>query len=219
MGGIYRNAGKRLCDVTVSAIALILLSPLIVSIAVMVWIAMGRPIFFYQLRPGIFGHPFKMIKFRTMRLAKTGEIWFRNDQERLDWFGRMIRNLSLDELPSLWNVFCGEMSLVGPRPLLMEYLPKYSKEQNRRHAVLPGITGWAQVNGRQTILFSRRLELDVWYVDHYNFALDLRIIGMTVLGLLKPTGYIPDLKLDDVDDLGLAPDRELKNDESAKTTD
>ena len=124
--------------------------------------------------------------------------------------GRFIRKLSLDELPSLWNVLRGEMSLVGPRPLLMEYLPKYTSEQNRRHEVRPGITGWAQVNGRQRIPFSRRLELDVWYVDHWSLMLDIRILFLTFYGLLKPTGVIPGQDVDEIDDLGLSPDRNLK---------
>jgi sugar transferase EpsL len=141
-----------------------------------------------------------------MRHPKPGEVWFRSDDERLTRVGRMIRKLSLDELPSLWNVVRGDMSLVGPRPLLMDYLPKYTPEQNRRHQVRPGITGWAQVNGRQTLLFSRRLELDVWYVDNLSVRLDQRILLQTVFQLFAPTGVVPGQNVDDIDNIGLSAD-------------
>jgi lipopolysaccharide/colanic/teichoic acid biosynthesis glycosyltransferase len=158
------------------------------------------------------------VKFRTMRAARPGEIWFRNDEERLTRVGWLIRKLSLDELPTFWNVLCGEMSLVGPRPLLMEYLPKYTSEQTRRHEVRPGITGWAQVNGRQTIPFSRRLELDVWYVDHMSLAMDLRILARTASGLLSVAGVSPGQDVDDIDDLGLAPDKPRHPDQNGEDT-
>jgi len=196
--------------VLASVLSLMLLSPLLLSIVAAIYCSMGRPILFRHKRPGKDRKPFNLLKFRTMRAARPGEVWFRSDEERLTRVGRFIRKLSLDELPSLWNVLRGEMSLVGPRPLLMEYLPKYTSEQNRRHEVRPGITGWAQVNGRQRIPFSRRLELDVWYVDHWSLMLDIRILFLTFYGLLKPTGVIPGQDVDEIDDLGLSPDRNLK---------
>lgn len=216
MANLYQRYGKRTLDVGTSGLALILLAPLLALIGFAVWISMGRPILFRQERPGKGGKPFHIVKFRTMREVRPGEIWFRSDKERLTRVGRLIRKLSLDELPTLWNVLRGEMSLVGPRPLLMEYLPKYTPEQNRRHEIRPGITGWAQVSGRQAIPFSRRLELDVWYVSRVSLALDVRIFLLTVIGLLAPTGVIPEQNLDDVDDLGLSPDREVGSEGSIK---
>lgn len=198
-------------DVVISTISLVILAPLLASIGFVILLTMGRPILFKHKRPGKRGVPFLLIKFRTMRAAQFGEVWFRSDEERLTRFGRWIRKLSLDELPTLWNVLRGEMSLVGPRPLLMEYLAKYTPEQTRRHEVRPGITGWAQVNGRQRIPFSRRLELDVWYVDHWSLMLDIRILFSTFYGLIKPTGVIPGQDVDEIDDLGLSPDRDLKS--------
>jgi len=197
-------------DLVASAVALVVLAPLSAAIAIAVRWCLGAPVLFRQERPGLGGRPFRLVKFRTMRAPRPGEVWFRNDEERLTRLGRFIRKLSLDELPTLWNVLCGEMSLVGPRPLLMEYLPKYTSEQNRRHEVRPGITGWAQVNGRQTIPFSRRLELDVWYVDTLSPSLDMRILWLTVKGLVRPTAVIPGQDVDEVDDLGLSPDRDQK---------
>jgi sugar transferase EpsL len=211
MANLYRRWGKRALDVAASGLALIFLTPLLALIGFAVWVSMGRPILFHQERPGIGRKPFRVVKFRTMRAARPGEIWFRSDEERLTRVGRLIRKLSLDELPTLWNVLRGEMSLVGPRPLLMEYLAKYTPEQNRRHEVRPGITGWAQVNGRQIIPFSRRLELDAWYIDHWNMTQDLRILLMTVIRFFAPTDVIPGQNLDDVDDLSLSPDREARS--------
>jgi lipopolysaccharide/colanic/teichoic acid biosynthesis glycosyltransferase len=146
-----------------------------------------------------------MYKFRTMRPAENGEVWFRTDADRLTPLGRLLRKTSIDELPGLWNVLKGEMSLVGPRPLLMEYLPKYTPEQNRRHEVRPGITRWAQVNGRQSIPFSKRLALDVWYVDNWSLGLDVKILAMTIKQAIFGSGVYSGQNVDDVDDLGLAP--------------
>ncbi len=158
----------------------------------MVWLVarlqMGAPVLFRQTRPGLAGRPFQMIKFRTMRDAVGPDGQPLPDAERLTRFGKWLRSTSLDELPELWNVLKGEMSLVGPRPLLMEYLPLYSPEQARRHEVRPGLTGWAQVNGRNAISWERKFALDVWYVDHQSLWLDLRIILMTVQKIIRRDG-------------------------------
>ena len=196
---------KRAMDVAGAVTGLALLSPVMTAAAGAIVATMGRPIFWRHVRPGHRGEPFAMYKFRTMRPAAQGEIWFRTDADRLTPVGRFLRKTSIDELPGLWNVLKGEMSLVGPRPLLMEYLPKYTAEQNRRHEVKPGITGWAQVNGRQSIPFSKRLELDVWYVDNWSVALDVKIIAMTIKQALFGSGVLSGQNVDDVDDLGLAP--------------
>ena len=175
---------KRLFDILLSALVLILLSPLIAITAIFVIIDLGFPIFFTQVRPGYKGNLFKIYKFRSMK-----DIVIRNgmqtpDIERLTTFGLFIRSTSIDELPSLWNVFIGDMSLVGPRPLLVEYLPLYNKEQARRHDVKPGITGWAQINGRNALSWREKFELDVWYVDNHTFFLDLKILLMTIKKVL-----------------------------------
>lgn len=203
---------KRLMDVLGSAAGLIALAPIIGLVALMVRISLGRPVFFTQERPGKDERPFRLVKFRTMRPALSTEVWFRSDDVRLTKIGRLVRKLSLDELPTLWNVLKGDMSLVGPRPLLMEYLPKYTPEQNRRHEVRPGITGWAQVHGRQTVPFSKRLEFDIWYVDHMGLSLDIKVLFKTVWALIRPTGVLSGQNVDEVDDLGLSPDREPKRD-------
>jgi len=172
---------KRLFDLAVSALLLLLLSPVLLLLAVLIRLSMGSPVLFRQVRPGFQGRPFSVVKFRTMNHARDAAGELLSDRDRLTPLGRFLRRLSLDELPQLWNVLRGEMSLVGPRPLLMEYLDRYTPEQARRHDVRPGITGWAQVHGRNNLLFSRRLELDVWYVDHQSLALDARILLMTLL--------------------------------------
>ncbi len=171
---------KRAFDVVVSASLLVLLSPVIGLIAWMVVRKLGAPCFFYQLRPGLHQKPFQMIKFRTMTDGVDAEGNLLSDEERLTTFGQFLRAASLDELPELWNVLKGEMSLVGPRPLLMDYLPLYSREQSRRHAVRPGITGWAQVNGRNALSWEDKFKLDVWYVDNRSFWLDIKILFLTV---------------------------------------
>lgn len=170
---------KRSFDITASLAALIILSPLYLIVAYKVKKNLGSPILFQQVRPGLNGKPFKMFKFRTMKDAvdKDGNIL--PDSERLTDFGKKLRASSLDELPELWNVLKGDMSLVGPRPLLMEYLPLYNDEQKRRHEVRPGITGWAQVNGRNAISWEEKFKLDVWYVNNQSFWLDVKIIIKT----------------------------------------
>lgn len=167
-------------DLIVSIFLLILLGPVIVVLACLIRYFLGSPVFFRQVRPGFRGEPFEMIKFRTMLDAVDGEGLLLPDEQRLTQFGRFLRASSLDELPELWNVLKGEMSLVGPRPLLMEYLPLYSEEQSRRHEVRPGITGWAQVNGRNAISWQDKFSLDVWYVDHRSLGLDIKILLLTI---------------------------------------
>jgi sugar transferase EpsL len=171
---------KRIFDLTFALIALIILSPVLILTAIFVRIFIGSPILFTQQRPGYMGRPFHIYKFRSMtnRFARDGSLL--PDAERLTRFGRILRSLSLDELPELFNILRGEMSFVGPRPLLMDYLPLYSPEQMRRHDVMPGLTGWAQVNGRNAIDWPSRFRMDVWYVDNWSFWLDIRIIFMTV---------------------------------------
>jgi lipopolysaccharide/colanic/teichoic acid biosynthesis glycosyltransferase len=170
---------KRLFDIVAAFVLLILLLPLLVVIAVLVRVKLGSPVLFRQVRPGRGARPFTLVKFRTMAVAAPGAP-SAPDSERLTSFGRRLRASSLDELPELWNVLRGEMSLVGPRPLLTAYLDRYSPEQARRHEGLPGITGWAQVNGRNATTWEERLRLDVWYVDNRSLALDTRILIRTV---------------------------------------
>jgi sugar transferase EpsL len=176
----------------VAVFGIVLLSPLFIIIVVLVRIKLGSPIFFSQLRPGIYEKPFKMIKFRTMLDTLDVDGNQLPDSERITSFGRFLRSTSLDELPELWNVLKGEMSLVGPRPLLMEYLPLYSKEQALRHEVKPGITGWAQVNGRNAISWEDKFRLDVWYVDNQSFWLDMKILLMTFKKVLIRDGISAD---------------------------
>ena len=176
---------KRVFDIFVAVLLLIILLPVFVIIAFKVKSKLGARVFFRQIRPGFLGEPFEIIKFRTMRDAVDSYGNVLPDSERLTSFGKFLRSTSFDELPELWNVLKGEMSLVGPRPLLMEYLPLYSAEQNRRHEVLPGITGWAQVNGRNAISWEEKLKMDVWYVDNRSFWLDIRILWLTILKVLS----------------------------------
>ncbi len=171
---------KRFIDILGASLGLVLLSPLLLFLAVKIRRQMGSPVLFRQVRPGLNGKPFRMIKFRTMRDATDSAGKPLSDAERLTPLGRFLRATSLDELPELWNVLKGEMSLVGPRPLLMEYLPLYSPEQARRHEVRPGVTGWAQVNGRNAIGWDEKFALDVWYVENRSFALDLKILWLTI---------------------------------------
>ena len=171
---------KRLIDFLISTFALLLLSLPLFALAWLIRLKLGSPIFFMQVRPGRYGDPFRMVKFRTMTntLGLDGKLL--PDTERLTPLGRFLRASSIDELPELWNVLKGDMSLVGPRPLLMEYLPLYSPEQSRRHLMRPGITGWAQVNGRNTLSWEEKFKLDVWYVDNQNMLLDTKILLLTV---------------------------------------
>ena len=171
---------KKIMDLLVASLGLILLSPLILLIAIGVGIFLGRPILFRQKRPGLRGRPFQIYKFRSMKDKWDTDGKLLPDSERLTRFGKILRSLSLDELPEIINILRGEMSLVGPRPLLMEYLPLYSPEQMHRHDVLPGLTGWAQVHGRNTITWPEKFALDVWYVRNRSFWLDLKILGMTL---------------------------------------
>jgi len=179
---------KRVFDLVVATVALALLAPLMLAVAVAVRLGLGTPVWFVQERPGRHGVPFRMVKFRTMRDALDAAGRPLPDGERLTRLGKFLRAASLDELPELWNVLRGEMSLVGPRPLLMEYLPRYSAEQARRHEVKPGITGWAQVNGRNALSWEEKFRLDVWYVDHASLWLDLEIIALTLWKTIKRDG-------------------------------
>ena len=179
---------KRLFDFVAALLALMLFALPLLVLALLIRRKLGSPVMFKQARPGLHGKPFKMVKFRTMTDERGPDGALLPDAQRLTPFGRFLRASSLDELPELWNVFCGEMSLVGPRPLLMEYLPLYSPEQARRHEVRPGITGWAQINGRNAISWTDKFALDVWYVDHRSLWLDVRILWMTVRKVLVRDG-------------------------------
>jgi sugar transferase EpsL len=179
---------KRIFDVIAAASALCLFAPVLLVLAVLVRIRLGTPILFSQIRPGLGGRPFRMYKFRTMTDARDAEGNLLPDHVRLTPLGKFLRSSSLDELPELWNVLKGDMSLVGPRPLLMEYLPLYNQRQNRRHEVRPGITGWAQVNGRNAIGWDQKFELDVWYVENQSFWLDLKILFLTVWKVIRRDG-------------------------------
>jgi lipopolysaccharide/colanic/teichoic acid biosynthesis glycosyltransferase len=176
----------------VSALALVLSAPLMAALAALVRIKIGAPVLFVQMRPGLDGAPFPVRKFRSMTEARDAGGALLEDAQRLPPFGRWLRSTSLDELPELWNVLVGQMSLVGPRPLLIEYLPLYSAEQARRHEVKPGLTGWAQVNGRNALSWEEKFKLDVWYVDHRSFFLDLKIIALTMAKILTREGVAHD---------------------------
>ena len=176
---------KRFMDLAGAGLGLLLLSPVLLVVAILIRRQMGSPVFFRQIRPGRDGKPFRMVKFRTMRDAVDAQGHTLPDSERLTQLGQFLRASSLDELPELWNVLKGEMSLVGPRPLLMEYLPLYSPQQARRHEVRPGVTGWAQVNGRNAISWDEKFALDVWYIDNHSLWLDLKIIWLTLTKVLK----------------------------------
>jgi lipopolysaccharide/colanic/teichoic acid biosynthesis glycosyltransferase len=185
---LYRRFGKRAIDLAVSLAALALLSPFLLFLACLVRLRLGRPVIFAQERPGKDGRPFTIFKFRTMADAVDRLGRLLPDGERITKLGGWLRRTSIDELPELFNVLRGEMSLVGPRPLRMHYLERYSPEQARRHEVLPGITGWAQINGRNSISWEEKFELDVWYVDHMSFWLDLRLLVMTLATLVRQEG-------------------------------
>lgn len=179
---------KRIFDLVVTIPALIVLSPVILITWLLVRQKLGTPVLFRQQRPGLYGKPFHIIKFRTMTNARDAQGNLLPDPERITRFGSFLRSASLDELPELLNVLRGEMSLVGPRPLLMRYLPRYSPEQMRRHDAPPGITGWAQINGRNAISWEEKFKLDVWYVDHWSVWLDLKIIVLTLLKVFRREG-------------------------------
>ena len=185
---MYKFFFKRILDQTVALIGLILLLPIFFIIMFLIKINIGSPIFFKQSRPGIDGKVFNMFKFRTMTNETNQNGALLSDKERLTKFGKFLRSASLDELPGFWNVLIGDMSLVGPRPLLIEYLSLYSHEQVRRHEIRPGITGWAQVNGRNTISWNKKFEMDVWYVDNQSFILDIKILCLTLIKVIKRDG-------------------------------
>lgn len=179
---------KRLFDLVLAIPGIALLSPVMLMIALFVAIDLGRPVLFTQVRPGLNGRPFRMYKFRTMRDDVDADGNLLPDEQRLTRLGSFLRSTSLDELPELWNVLKGDMSLVGPRPLLMEYLDRYTPDQARRHLVLPGITGWAQVNGRNALTWEEKFALDVWYVDNWSLWLDIKILWLTILAVLTRRG-------------------------------
>ena len=179
---------KRLFDIAAVILSAPLTVPLILLLMAIVRVRIGRPVFFTQTRPGLGGRPFQLIKFRTMTNARDGEGAYLPDNKRLTSFGRFLRASSLDELPELCNILKGEMSLVGPRPLLMQYLERYSMEQARRHDVRPGITGWAQIHGRNAVAWEERFALDVWYVDNHSLWLDLRILARTLSHVIRREG-------------------------------
>jgi sugar transferase EpsL len=185
---IYNRAGKRLLDLGVAIPAFIVISPLLLILCLLIRLRIGKPVFFRQLRPGLNKKPFIIFKFRTMTETRDKIGNLLPDEQRLTDFGNWIRSFSLDELPELMNVIKGDMSIVGPRPLLMQYLDRYTPEQARRHEVKPGITGLAQVNGRNTITWEQKFEFDVWYVDHQSISLDLKIIALTILKIIKREG-------------------------------
>jgi lipopolysaccharide/colanic/teichoic acid biosynthesis glycosyltransferase len=194
---------RRAVDLVGATFLTVVLSPILAGLAAAIRLTMGTPVFFKQQRPGYKGEPFEVVKFRTMKDATGPDGETLPDEERLTKLGVFMRQLSLDELPQLWNILRGDMSFIGPRPLLMEFLKWYSPEQMRRHDVKPGVTGWAQVQGRHAILFSKRLELDVWYVDHRSLKLDLKIVGLTFLKVLSMRGAQPAQTDAEVDDVGL----------------
>lgn len=179
---------KRAVDIIISTVVLLLLAPLLAVVAWLIHRKLGSPIIFAQVRPGLHGQPFRMFKFRTMTDVRDIAGNLLPDADRLSAFGRWLRASSLDELPELWNVLKGEMSLVGPRPLLMQYLPLYSAEQARRHLVKPGLTGWAQINGRNALTWEEKFVLDGWYVDHCSLSLDLKILFVTAIKVIRRDG-------------------------------
>ncbi|MDK2897771.1 MAG: hypothetical protein PWP04_1891 [Candidatus Atribacteria bacterium] len=188
MQGWYRGFGKRALDIVLSALALVILSPVALIVTIAIHFTMGPPVIFSQVRPGLHGKPFVMYKFRTMLDLYDEKGNLLPDEMRITRLGKFLRRSSLDEIPEFWNVLKGDMSLVGPRPLLMEYLPLYTREQARRHEVKPGITGWAQVNGRNAISWEEKFKFDVWYVDNVSFWMDLKILSLTLLKVLRREG-------------------------------
>ncbi|PIY26125.1 MAG: UDP-galactose phosphate transferase [Deltaproteobacteria bacterium CG_4_10_14_3_um_filter_51_14] len=190
--GCYTRHGKRLADLLLAIFVLFILCTILAIITIIVRIKMGSPSLFKQTRPGLNAKPFNIYKFRTMTNARGKKGYLLPEAERLTRFGKWLRSTSLDELPELWNVLKGDISLVGPRPLLMQYLDRYTPEQARRHEVKPGITGWAQVNGRNAITWEEKFALDVWYVDNCSFLLDLKIILLTIIKVIKRQGISAD---------------------------
>lgn len=198
----FRLGIKRGVDIVLSVVALALLSPVYIAVYFLIKLRLGEPVFFRQKRPGLHGEIFTVQKFRTMMVSDSVDGRRLTDAERIGRLGTFLRKTSLDELPQLVNVLRGDMSLVGPRPLLIEYLDKYTPEQARRHEMRPGITGWAQVNGRNYTKFSERFRLDVWYVDHWSLTLDARILWRTVLNVVRGSGVVTGQSVEDFDDVG-----------------
>ena len=188
MGHLYKNYGKRLLDLVISGAAILFTSPIFGSVSLLLWVINKGDVFFIQVRPGQNERPFKILKFKTMndQLDEKGKLL--PDMQRITKVGRWLRKLSLDELPQLWNVLKGDMSIIGPRPLLFKYIPLYSDRQRRRHEVKPGITGWAQINGRNAISWEEKFELDLHYIEHVSLALDMKIIWLTMIKILKREG-------------------------------
>jgi sugar transferase EpsL len=189
---------KRAIDLAGASLGLLVLSPLLAWVSLALLVTQGRPILFRHVRPGFRGRPFTLLKFRTMRPPRSDEIWYRTDEDRTSKLGRFLRSSSIDELPGLINVLRGEMSLVGPRPLLMEYLDQYTPDEQRRHLMRPGVTSWAAVNGRHVLPFADRIGLDLWYVDNWSLWLDVRIIAMTVAQVLRRSDVAAAQDLDQV---------------------
>ncbi len=185
---MYRNGIKRIFDILAASVLLILSLPLLLLLCLLIRLFLGSPVIFRQSRPGLNEKPFCLYKFRTMRIARDKNGNLLDDEQRLTTFGKWLRSLSVDELPELVNVLKGDMSLVGPRPLLVEYLPYYTEEQRWRHTVRPGITGWAQINGRNALSWEKKFELDVWYVRHVSLILDIKILFLTLLKIIKREG-------------------------------
>lgn len=200
----YISFGKRIFDLALTVPALIVLSPILVITALLSRVQLGSPLLFKQIRPGLHGKPFAIFKFRTMTDTRGNDGKLLPDAQRLTHFGAFLRRCSVDELPELFDVLKGDMSLVGPRPLLMQYLERYTPEQARRHEVKPGITGWAQVNGRNSVKFSKRLRMDVWYVDNMSLLLDMKIIFLTFISVIRHKDVRSDFDtcLTEVDDCG-----------------
>lgn len=208
---MYRSFGKRIFDLIIVVPSIILASPLFILLVILVRVFIGSPVFFTQLRPGYKGKPFTIIKFRTMTNARDRDGKLLPDAHRLVPFGMFLRKTRLDELPEVINVLKGEMSLVGPRPLLMEYLTNYSKEQARRHDVLPGVTGLAQISGGQAMRFSERMKIDLYYVDHLSVWMDLQILFLTIAKLfISRISDNPGTDISEIDDIGLHPDSTVR---------
>ncbi len=199
---MYASCGKRLLDLVLSSLSLLVLSPIWIPIAILVRIKMGSPLIFRQKRAGLGGRPFTIFKFRSVDQSCGSDGELLPEDQRLNRFGRILRTSSLDELPELLNVIQGDMSMVGPRPFLPEYVPLFTARQSRRNEVRPGITGWAQINGRHQIPFSKRIELDIWYLEHMSFYLDLKILLATIPSALASRGVNATEREEDVVDLG-----------------
>ena len=210
--GFYARSGKHLLDLALALAATATVSPLLVVLAALVRLNLGSPVLFRQVRPGLTGRPFVLFKFRTMTNLRDKNGHFLSDAARLTRLGRWMRNWSLDELPELFNVLKGEMSLVGPRPLLPQYLDLYTPEQARRHEVKPGLTGWAQIKGRNAISWEEKFALDIWYVDHLSFSVDARIMLLTAVKVLKREGISAETDVTMPEFMGSPPSREKGKD-------